>query len=251
MSNINILIVSHAKSFILSSLSSQLESMGYCIYETRDNPNEIDQIKRQIHLLLINAEEVDIEGLIYIKDKVIEDSIPMFVIGDVNELKAVRSVIAEQFIKKEFLRPVNVKDILEITDKYLRSESSHLKKKILVVDDSGAMLRNVKEWLQNKYQVIVANSGAMAIKYLVMNRPDLILLDYEMPVCDGKQVLEMIRSESEFSDVPVFFLTGKNDRESVMSVSSLKPEGYLLKTMTPIQIVRTIDEFFEKRKWRY
>ena len=81
-----------------------------------------------------------------------------------------------------------------------------------------------------------------------MNRPDLILLDYEMPVCDGKQVLEMIRAESEFSNVPVFFLTGKNDRESVLSVSALKPEGYLLKSMPPAQIVQTIDDFFEKRK---
>ena len=125
------------------------------------------------------------------------------------------------------------------------------KKKILVVDDSGIMLRNIKRWLEDKYQVILANSGAMAIKYLAMNRPDLILLDYEMPVCDGKQVLEMIRAESEFSNIPVIFLTGKNDRESVLSVSALKPEGYLLKSMPPAQIVQTIDDFFEKRKGNF
>ena len=124
---------------------------------------------------------------------------------------------------------------------------NHPKKKILVVDDSGAMLRNVKSWLEDRYQVILANSGAMAIKYLATNHPDLILLDYEMPVCDGKQVLEMIRSEMEFSDVPVFFLTGKNDKESVLSVSSLKPQGYLLKTMEPEKIVAIIDDYFEKQ----
>ena len=118
----------------------------------------------------------------------------------------------------------------------------------MVVDDSGAMLRNVKGWLEERYQVILANSGTMAIKYLSTNRPDLVLLDYEMPVINGKQVLEMIRSESEFSDIPVMFLTSKNDKESIQQVLSLKPEGYILKTTSPEQIVQMIDDFFVKRK---
>jgi DNA-binding NarL/FixJ family response regulator len=75
-----------------------------------------------------------------------------------------------------------------------------------------------------------------------------VLLDYEMPVVNGKQVLEMIRTENEFSDIPVMFLTGKNDRESIEQVMSLKPEGYILKTTKPEQIVQMIDEFFERRK---
>ena len=117
-----------------------------------------------------------------------------------------------------------------------------------MVDDSGTMLRNVKGWLEDKYQVILANSGAMAIKYLAINRPDLVLLDYEMPVVDGRQVLEMIRTESEFSDIPVIFLTSKNDRDSIIKVMGLRPEGYLLKNMEPEKIVAEIDNFFEKRK---
>ena len=110
------------------------------------------------------------------------------------------------------------------------------------------MLRSVKEWLGEKYQVALANSGAMAIKYLTLNRPDLVLLDYEMPVVDGKQVLEMMRTEAEFFTIPVIFLTGKSDKESVMKVMGFKPEGYLLKTMPPEEIVKNIDEFFLKRK---
>lgn len=244
----SVLFISHTKSFILSSLASQLEGLGHRITHVSDRPSEIDQAKKDVHLILLNAEQLDMEGIIYIKDTAIEENIPIFVIGDVNELNDVKGNIPDQFIKKEFLRPVNVKDILEEMDRYLKQEAGRQKKKILVVDDSGAMLRSVKEWLQDRYQVIVANSGTMAIKYLAMNRPDLVLLDYEMPVCDGKQVLEMIRSESEFSNVPVIFLTSKNDRDSVLSVSNLKPEGYLLKTMPPAQIVKTIDDFFEKKK---
>ena len=70
-----------------------------------------------------------------------------------------------------------------------------------------------------------------------------------MPVVDGKQVLEMIRSEHEFADIPVIFLTSKGDRESVMKVMALKPEGYLLKTMEPAQIIKSVNDFFEKQKY--
>ena len=76
----------------------------------------------------------------------------------------------------------------------------------------------------------------------------MILLDYEMPVVRGKQVLEMIRWEPEFSEIPVIFLTGKNDKASIMNVMGLKPDGYLLKSMEPTEIVRAVDEFFSKQR---
>ncbi len=69
-----------------------------------------------------------------------------------------------------------------------------------------------------------------------------------MPVVDGKQVLEMIRSEMEFTDIPVMFLTNKDDPKSIQNVRELKPEGYLLKTQEPAQIIKAIDDFFVMRK---
>ena len=80
------------------------------------------------------------------------------------------------------------------------------------------------------------------------SNPSLILLDYEMPICDGKQTLEMIRSEREFADIPVIFLTGKQDRESIMQVMGLGPAGYLLKTMKPEEVKKYVDRFFAKRR---
>ena len=113
------------------------------------------------------------------------------------------------------------------------------------------MLRNVKNWLEQKYQVILANSATMALKYLALSKPDLILLDYEMPICDGKQLMKMLRDDDDFSKVPIFFLTGKNDRQSIAQVTVLRPEGYLLKTLPPEQIIKAIDDFFEKQKGQH
>ena len=90
-----------------------------------------------------------------------------------------------------------------------------------------------------------------AITYIANHKPDLILLDYDMPITPGPQVMEMIRSEFNSSEIPIIFLTGKSDRESIMRVMKLKPQGYLLKTMSRDDIMAAIDNFFISNKWDY
>jgi len=246
-----ILVVSEVQSYLLVSLQAKLEEMDCKVINTHINPDVLSKIKEDIDLIFIFSDEELIkqhQGLTYLKDKALEDDLPIFVTGDPQEITEIHKDIPLHMIQKEFPRPINVSEVAESVDSYLETFGKQNKKKILVVDDSGAMLRNVKGWLEDKYQVILANSGAMAIKYLSTNRPDLVLLDYEMPIVDGKQVLGMIRSEAEFADIPVIFLTSKGDKESVMQVMELKPEGYLLKTMPPEQIKSAVDNFFEKRK---
>lgn len=140
---------------------------------------------------------------------------------------------------------------MEKIEKYLeknekKQKEISKKKKILVVDDSEVVLKAMKELLGEDYEVSFANSGLSAIRSLSLNRPDLILLDYEMPICDGKQVLEMIRSEKDFANIAVIFLTGRVDKESVKQVLSLKPAGYLSKNLKPAEIKNNVDEYFRK-----
>ena len=114
------------------------------------------------------------------------------------------------------------------------------KKKLLIVDDDGTTLRVLKGMLEHEYDVTIVNSGMNAIKAIGKKRPDLILLDYEMPVCDGRQTLEMLRADEESKHIPVVFLTGVNDREHIEAVLSLRPAGYLLKPPDKKMIVDTI-----------
>ena len=92
-----------------------------------------------------------------------------------------------------------------------------------------------------------------ALTYLEEQTPDLILLDYEMPVLNGPQFLSMLRARERLRDIPVVFLTGKSDREVVMEVMSMKPEGYLLKSTPPEEIRDKIAALFaaiDQRKAR-
>lgn len=246
----NILVVMEKNSFLSMSMMEQLKELEYNTVSVELDIQQISKLKDTYEVILLYMESEGNEKtkeLVYLRDKAVEEDSPIFYIGE--ESPVLREILPSHILQEIFERPIDVKASAKKMDDFIKEHGKHVKKKILVVDDSGLMLRNIKRWLEDKYQVILANSGAMAIKYLATNRPDLVLLDYEMPVIDGSQVLEMIRTETEFCDIPVIFLTGKNDKESIMKVLELKPEGYLLKSMEPNQIIQAIDDFFAKRKF--
>ncbi len=147
---------------------------------------------------------------------------------------------------KEDLSTIAENTVAEIEDRIRPENTVSEKKKILVVDDSDFMRKSMQALLGRDYEVLTATSGMSAIKSITLVRPDLVLLDYEMPVCNGMQVLEMLRSEKDFTDIPIFFLTCRVDRESVQKVISLKPDGYLSKSLPSESVKKEIDHFFEK-----
>ena len=71
------------------------------------------------------------------------------------------------------------------------------KKHILVIDDDPVQLRMIKGFLEDIYEVTLIPSGKTAIEYLIDYSPDLILLDYEMPLYNGPTVLKIIRSKEK------------------------------------------------------
>ena len=157
-------------------------------------------------------------------------------------------VVASHLLDEKKVPPIREDNAMSEIKKYLKNNKDSKKKKILVVDDSSVAREAMKELLEKDYQISLARSATSAIRSMTLNQPDLILLDYEMPVCDGRQILEMIRSEQEFANIPVFFLTSRVDKEGVKKVIPLKPEGYLLKSLKPEEIKKNIDDYFVRRK---
>lgn len=117
------------------------------------------------------------------------------------------------------------------------------RKHVLVVDDDPIMLKLIKEHLCEKYDVATAISGKIAHKFLETKKTNLILLDYEMPVENGPEVLKKIRENPAFDDIPVLFLTGITDKEKVRQALILNPQGYLVKPIDKDKLLGTIEKF--------
>ena len=115
------------------------------------------------------------------------------------------------------------------------------------MDDDITYMRTVYEWLKGTYHVGMAANGVQAISYLAKYKTDLILLDYEMPIANGPQVLSMLKNDSETGQIPVMFLTGHGDKDSVLSVVGLNPVDYLLKTIDKETLLTKLGDFFLRR----
>jgi putative two-component system response regulator len=84
-------------------------------------------------------------------------------------------------------------------------------KQILVVDDNIASLKQIEAQLTSGYEVSLAKSGALALQICRKERPDLILLDIEMPEMDGFETIKQLKAEPALNSIPVIFLTGNQD----------------------------------------
>lgn len=208
---------------------------------------------------VIEAEDID-NKVLELLTKPCRTNIPVLVIGT----KGGCDKFGEFYQEKQceyLVRPISKAMLLEkccellnicepdtesnqsnITDS---AEEENRRKSILVVDDSALALRSIKAMLDKQYNVMVATSGKMAIAVIKKKRPDLILLDYEMPGWDGKTTLEVIRNDTEIQDIPVIFLTGLSDKKHITAALSLKPAGYFLKPLERDKVLKAIENILE------
>ena len=119
------------------------------------------------------------------------------------------------------------------------------RKHVLVVDDNSMMLKLIKEYLHETYDVATAVSGKIAMKFLERRMTDLILLDYEMPGENGPAVLEQLRANEATKDIPVVFLTGVTETKKIQEALMLKPQSYLLKPVNREILLSTIESLIQ------
>lgn len=114
--------------------------------------------------------------------------------------------------------------------------------KVLIVDDTAATLRNIKSILDAKYEVLLANSGKQALKFIPEKEPHVVLLDYKMPEMSGAEVFEAMKADETMRDIPVIFLTSVDDKKTIYSLLSLEPAGYLLKPVDQEKLFETLQK---------
>jgi len=116
-------------------------------------------------------------------------------------------------------------------------------KKILVVDDDMMNLRMAEFILQQKgYEVTKCESGMDCLNYLKEEKTDLILLDIEMPVMSGLQVLEVIKGNEETSNIPVMFLSASAD--AAVEADNLGVLDYIKKPFLPAELLNRVEKAF-------
>jgi len=112
---------------------------------------------------------------------------------------------------------------------------------IFLVDDNIINLNAGKSVLQHKYTVITIPSGEKLLLSLKKVKPDLILLDIDMPDMDGYATIKMVKANPATADIPVIFLTGKNDSEAELLGLSLGAVDYITKPFLPPILIKRVE----------
>lgn len=262
--NFKIMITGKNRKLVASDISKHLEREVLCT--TVDCP----PLKSELLNTALNEKPKVI--LIFIKDEDAKDIHVYDVLTDYTKLHSVKViVVCDENDKRIFSRntslsrfmvlPSHVKiDVIcdrlnEIREEMeAEVEQSKLevietepevftRKHILVVDDDAQQLTQIKEHLKEFYEVTVVNSGKLVMRCLERFRIDLIFLDYLMPEMTGPDVLKMIRGDRRFADIPVVFLTGVSEKDTVIkTIKEFKPQGYILKPTTKADIVVKVIE---------
>ncbi|MBR5420405.1 MAG: response regulator [Lachnospiraceae bacterium] len=244
------LIVSVADTFLAKSLITKLEAGGIAAAFSRAVLKELEShISGTELIILFMSEELEAtpEILVYLKDIIQDKGLGLVVIGEQSEYDAVKRAVSETAVTEWFQRPLDIDQLVKRVQTYLEENTGEKRKKtVLIVDDDITYMRTVYEWLKADYHVGMAANGVQAIGYLAKNKADLILLDYEMPIANGPQVLSMLKNDSETGQIPVMFLTGHGDKDSVLSVVGLSPVDYLLKTIDKPTLLKKLSDFFKK-----
>lgn len=112
--------------------------------------------------------------------------------------------------------------------------SGRTKKKIMIVDDVFVSIAYTKLALGEDYDIVTCLGGAKAVSMAITEKPDLILMDYEMPDLDGVSAVNEIHRLG--LHMPIIFLTGKSDKETVRACGQCGAVDYILKPANPVYL---------------
>ena len=242
-----ILLISKNAILITGRLIPILKNSDIDCVSVEPDTEKLTQEKDSADIFMLIAGDFVYEAkdfLVSLKNVCSDSGKPLCVMGYEKEIEAIEQSIPKNMIAREFIRPIDINTLADALKMMLNSNGNIDKKQILLIDDDITFLKMMQKWLGTKYRVAAARSGPQALSYLAEHTVDLILLDYEMPLMDGPKVLETFRSKPETANIPVIFLTGKSDLESIRNVMSLKPASYLLKSSNKEEILQSLDSFF-------
>jgi putative two-component system response regulator len=112
---------------------------------------------------------------------------------------------------------------------------------IFLVDDNPVYLNSGKSALQDKYTVVTIPSADKLLLALQKTRPDLILLDVEMPGMSGYDAIKELKADPKTADIPVIFLTGKDEPENEFLGLSLGAVDYIVKPFAPALLLKRVE----------
>lgn len=132
-----------------------------------------------------------------------------------------------------------------------KSKKKTNRARILVVDDEPDLIDTVQCRLEYcKCDVITASNGEKGLEKAACEKPDLILLDTNMPVMNGQEMLERLRKDPDLKDIPVIMLTALCEPQDIATASSYGIADYVTKPFDYTELMEKIASVLENKNFK-
>jgi two-component system, chemotaxis family, response regulator PixG len=112
---------------------------------------------------------------------------------------------------------------------------------VACIDDSPTVLASIKHFLdENTFSVVMINDPVKALMQILRSKPDLILLDVEMPNLDGYELCSLLRRHSAFKNTPIIMVTGRTGFIDRAKAKMVRSSGYLTKPFTQSDLMKMV-----------
>ncbi|MDB9373285.1 response regulator [Nodularia sphaerocarpa] len=117
---------------------------------------------------------------------------------------------------------------------------------IACIDDSPTVLNSIKLFLDgNTFSVVTINDPVKALMQILRSKPDLILLDVEMPNLDGYELCSLLRRHSALKNIPIIMVTGKTGFIDKAKAKMVRSSGYLTKPFTQPELLKMVFKYLD------
>ena len=124
-----------------------------------------------------------------------------------------------------------------------KSKKETAQQKILIVDDETDIVSTVQYRLKScDYDVIVDNNGQEGLEKAMQEKPDIILLDINMPVMNGLEMLERLRNYPELKNTPVIMVTAYSDSDDINKAADFGISNYVTKPFNFAELTEEISK---------
>lgn len=230
--------------YFLANLAFQLECFGYEVLKFH-KLKEVEAALPQLEPAGIIMDMVFPEGEIAGADAVRRlramksYHIPVIFLSRRNDIAA-RLAAVKAGSDAYFIKPVRPTDLIDKLDNLTRMEDPELCR-VLIVDDDKIMADYHAVLLErNGMKTLTLRDSMQILDYLSLFNPDLILLDLNMPHCNGYELAKLIRQVPAYFRIPIVFLSGEKNLELQMQAMAIGGDDFITKPVQPEHFICSV-----------
>lgn len=140
------------------------------------------------------------------------------------------------------IKPVSQETLIQkVNEAYEGKKLENNKPTVLMIDDDMSFLKHMNNLIKEHYNVIMINSAKLAISYMSSHTPDVIILDYQMPLYNGANMLNIFQRSNRQRNIPVIILSGTLNRKALENCFPYNPFAFLAKPVEKELLIENIE----------